>query len=124
VLVPQTVVIVDDHAGFRKLAARLIDASGYEVIGEAANGEDAIDAVRRLQPDVLLLDVQLPDLDGFRVASELAGGRTTIILTSSREAGDYTQQLAQTEHGFISKRDLTVSSIAQLIGPPSGPCAC
>lgn len=111
-------VIADDHADFRKLAARLLRAAGYQVIAEASDGESAIDTVRRLQPDVLLLDIQLPDMDGFSVAIQLAGEPTNIVLTSSREASDYSQHLAETRHAFISKRDLSGPSLAELVGPP------
>ena len=67
------VLIVDDHAPFRALARRLLTADGFDIVGEAADGASAIDAARALHPDVVLLDVQLPDVDGFRVAQALAG---------------------------------------------------
>jgi DNA-binding NarL/FixJ family response regulator len=87
------------------------------VIGEAADGEEAIEAVRRVRPDLLLLDIQLPDMDGFAVAS-LLGGQTAIVLTSSREVDDYLEQLAvSSARGFISKRHLTSAAIAELTKP-------
>src|SRR3954454_201506 len=68
----QTVLIVDDHAGFRSLARRLLEAAGYEVVGEAHDGASAIELAWGLRPAIVLLDVQLPDLDGFEVARRLA----------------------------------------------------
>ncbi len=116
----RTVVIADDDSGFRRLAGRLVAAAGYEVIGEAADGQRTIEAVRSLRPDVLLLDVQLPDMDGFAVALNLKMEATEIILVSSREADDYAAPLAAaTSRGFISKRDLTGPAIADLVGPPT-----
>ena len=67
-----TVLIVDDHAGFRAGARALLEADGFRVLGEAENGEAGIEAARRLAPDVVLLDVQLPGIDRFAVAQELA----------------------------------------------------
>ena len=69
------VLIVDDHAPFRALARRVLTADGFDIVGEAADGASALDAARALRPDVVLLDVQLPDVDGFRVAQELATSR-------------------------------------------------
>src|ERR1700750_2231397 len=79
------VLIVDDHAPFRALARRLLIDDGFDVVGEAADGATAIDAARALRPDVVLLDVQLPDVDGFRVAQALAGASPTpaVVLVSS-----------------------------------------
>src|SRR5262249_5647341 len=69
-----TVLIVDDHAGFRESARALLEAEGFTVVGDAADGAAAVAAVARLRPDVVLLDVQLPDVDGFAVAGRLAAG--------------------------------------------------
>ena len=64
----KTVLIVDDHPSFRASARRMLEADGYQVVGEAADASSAVDAVRELQPDVVLLDIRLPDADGFQVA--------------------------------------------------------
>ena len=86
-----TVLIVDDHAEFRDAARALLQAEGFEVVGEAAGGVAALEEVARLTPDVVLLDVQLPDLDGFAVAERLAatGATSDVVLISSREAASY-----------------------------------
>src|SRR5262249_47718175 len=70
-LVALTVLIVDDHEGFRRVARELLEADGVEVVGEAADGESAITEAERLRPQLVLLDVQLPDIDGFEVAARL-----------------------------------------------------
>ena len=90
-----TVLIVDDHADFRASARALLEAEGFDVVGEAAGGEEAIGEVERLRPDVVLLDVQLPDVDGFEVAERLAAGGSgaAIVLISSREAAAYGPRL-------------------------------
>ena len=84
------VLIVDDHPSFRATARALLQAEGFEVVGEAKDGESALAEARRLQPQLVLLDVQLPDTDGFAVASRLtaAGNGPVVILTSSRDAAD------------------------------------
>jgi DNA-binding NarL/FixJ family response regulator len=115
------VLIVDDHDVFRTRARLLLEAAGYEVVGEAADGAGAIAESHRLNPDVLLLDVQLPDCDGFSVAAELAREPTSpqIVLISTREAADYGSQLEQTHaRGFIHKLELSRSRLEQLIGSP------
>src|SRR5436305_9490971 len=78
----KTVLIVDDHPSFRASARRMLEADGYEVVGEAADGASALDAVRELQPDVVLLDIRLPDVDGFQVAERLVanGAPAAIVL--------------------------------------------
>ena len=83
-----TALIVDDHEGFREAARALLEESGFAVIGEAIDGGEAIAAVARLRPWLVLLDVQLPDLDGFAVAARLADGPEppVVVLTSTREA--------------------------------------
>jgi DNA-binding NarL/FixJ family response regulator len=112
----RTVVIVDDHADFRQLAGRLLEACGFEVIGEAGDGTEALELARRLCPDLMLVDVQLPDLDGFEVATALYADRIPVVLVSSREAEDYELDLmTTTARGFISKRDLSGASLASVV---------
>jgi DNA-binding NarL/FixJ family response regulator len=115
---PQTVLIVDDHAGFRHAARALLEADGFEVIGESATGGEGLDAVIRLRPDLVLLDIGLPDLDGIEVAGRMAsllGGGPAVVLTSSRDASDYPPQF---EHcgarGFIAKAELSGPALAAL----------
>ena len=83
---PKTVVIADDHPSFRASARAILEAEGFEVIGEAEDGASAIAAARNLTPDVLLLDVQLPDLDGFAVCGSAASTALPLPSCSSRAA--------------------------------------
>ena len=66
-----SVLIVDDHPGFRASARMLLEAEGYDVVGEAGDGQAGLEAAAELHPDVVLLDIQLPDMDGFEVAAGL-----------------------------------------------------
>lgn len=116
---PQTVLIVDDHAGFRSLARRLLEAGGYTVVGEAHDGRSALAAVESLRPQLVLLDVVLPDTDGFAVAERLAESHTdsVVVLTSSREAADFGGRLEQSPaRGFIHKDELSGAALAALAG--------
>ena len=113
-----TVLIVDDFAEFRDMARALLEAEGYEVIGEAADGEEAIAAVPRLRPDIVLLDVQLPGIDGFAVADHLAAAARApaVVLTSSHDAGTFRRRLARSPaRGFISKAELSGRRLAELL---------
>ena len=116
---PTRALIVDDHPSFRRFARKLLESAGYDVVGDAEDGASAIAAVRALVPDVVLLDVLLPDMSGFDVAKELAAGpeRPLVVLTSSRTASDFGAILT-TAHAraFISKRDLTLAALAALVG--------
>ena len=121
------VVIVDDHAPFRSLARRLLVAGGFSVVGEAADGPGAIAAVRELAPDVVLLDVQLPGLDGFAVAEVLCGepGAPVVVLVSSRALVDYGHRVnASTARGFIAKADLSSETLMRVIDGPGRPVPC
>ena len=91
-----TILIVDDAAGFRIQARALLTADGFEVVGEAVDGLSGLAAARALRPDLVLLDIGLPDVEGFEVARELAvdGPPPIVVLTSSREAGAYGPRLA------------------------------
>ncbi len=117
-----TLVIVDDHASFRSFAKSLLTADGYEVTGEAEDGESALEEVARVHPDVVLLDVQLGSgIDGFEVARRLAEEpeAPVVILTSSREASDYGQRLADSPvGGFIPKRELSGDALDELTTTP------
>jgi DNA-binding NarL/FixJ family response regulator len=106
----RTAVIVDDHEGFRAFARTFLEAAGLDVIGVAGDGAGAVETIERLDPDVVLLDVLLPDIDGFEVARRVLEGssRTAIVLTSTREASDYGTKVDQAGvRGFISKGDLS-----------------
>jgi DNA-binding NarL/FixJ family response regulator len=109
-----TLMIVDDHRSFRDAARRVLENAGFEIIGEAATGESALEAIAQLRPDVVLLDVQLPGIDGFEVASRLtaSGDAPLIVMTSSREEEDFGPLV---EHcgarGFIHKADLSGPAI-------------
>jgi DNA-binding NarL/FixJ family response regulator len=116
--VPQTVLIVDDHAGFRHAARALLEADGFDVVGESSTGTEGLADVARLRPQVVLLDVGLPDLDGIEVAGRLKacpGGGPAVVLTSSRDASDYPPHF---EHcgarGFIAKAELSGDALAML----------
>jgi DNA-binding NarL/FixJ family response regulator len=117
--VPMSVLIVDDHPSFRATARALLEEEGFEVVGEAENGVHAIEAAKRLHPDLVLLDVQLPDFDGFEVASRLTrnGGGPAVILTSSRDFVDFGKLVADSGAiGFVPKAELSGSALAALLG--------
>jgi len=112
------IVIVDDHPAFRAWARAVLAADGFRIAGEAVDGASAVAEVRAVRPDVVLLDVQLPDTDGFEVADALLAARPVpaIILTSSRDAAAYAADLARTGLPFIAKEDLSGSAIRLLMG--------
>jgi DNA-binding NarL/FixJ family response regulator len=117
-VVRATVLIVDDHSDFRESARALLEFDGFDVVGEAADGKEALIEAERLRPEVVLLDIQLPDEDGFAVAQRLAAcvGAPAVVLISSREAAAYGPRLDATPaRGFIAKRRLSGEALAAML---------
>jgi DNA-binding NarL/FixJ family response regulator len=117
---PTSVLIVDDHPSCRLSARRTLEAAGgYSVVGEAVDGASALSAVHELEPDLVLLDIQLPDFDGFEVAARLsaAGEHPEIVFMSTRESSDFGEEIAASAaRGFVTKGELSGETIAALIG--------
>ena len=111
-------LIVDDHARFRAAARALLEADGFVVVGMAADGETAVAETVRLRPDIVLLDIQLPDQDGFAVAVQLASLERPphVVLISTRQAADFGARLESASAcGFITKRELGGAALAKLL---------
>lgn len=115
--VPRTVLIVDDHAPFRALARELLQGDGYDVVGEAADGRAGLVAAKSLQPDVVLLDVRLPDMDGFQVAGHLADCCTAaVVVTSSSDDPLYPERATTSgARGFVAKHDVCGAALDRLL---------
>lgn len=114
-----SVLIVDDHAAFRSFAHLLLDGDGWNVLGEAGDGVEALAAIARRRPDVVLLDIQLPDRSGFEVAEELARDPASpcVVLMSSRERADYGTRVGSAHAcGFLCKRELSGAALATSAG--------
>ncbi len=110
-----TVLIVDDHAPFRAVARALLEAEGYTVVGEAADGRSAVVAAAALQPALVLLDVQLPDVDGRDLVTRLGGAG--VVLVSSRERSSYGRRLLESGAlGFLAKDELSGPAFRALAG--------
>lgn len=113
-----TVLIVDDHAPFRDLARTILEAGGLTVVGEAGDGASAADAAARLRPDVVLLDVYLPDGKGWEFAQIVseAGGGSAVVLTSSRDVSSFGRRLqASGARGFLAKDELSAPALEALM---------
>ena len=118
-----TVLIVDDHETFRETARRLLESEGFDVIGEAENGEAAVVKAAELTPDLIVLDVQLPDIDGFEVSRRVSrgGGAPAVIIVSSREDSDYGPLVATSgARGFVTKAELSGDRVRALLRGDGG----
>jgi DNA-binding NarL/FixJ family response regulator len=116
--VGRSVLIVDDHPGFRAQARALLVAAGYQVVGEAADGESGVRVARDLSPDVVLLDVQLPDITGFEVVRLVhsAPDPPAVVLISSRDASDYGSRIGRSgARGFIPKAELSARTLEAVL---------
>ncbi len=117
--VAATVLIVDDHAGFRSFARALLEAEGFDVVGEATDGASAVALARKLEPELVLLDVALPDMDGFAVCAALLQNSASpaVVFTSSRDVSSYRRRLTRSgARGFIAKSELSGPALAALAG--------
>lgn len=115
--VPKTLVIVDDHPSFRASARAILESDGFEVIGEATDGSSALRMLRELRPEVVLLDVQLPDMSGFDICEECGDlDHTAVVLVSSRDSSDYGDLIERCgARGFIPKAELTGEAVTALV---------
>ena len=115
----RTVLIVDDHPSFRASARAMLESEGFDVVGEAADGTSALEAVEALAPDVVVLDVQLPDMSGFDVCAELErrnGATPEVVLVSSRDVSDYGELVtASCACGFVPKGELSGDLVSALL---------
>jgi two-component system nitrate/nitrite response regulator NarL len=112
------VLVVDDHDGYRGVARALLESDGLQVVGEAADGAGALAEAARLRPDVVLLDVHLPDLDGFEVSRMLAElpCPPVVVMTSSRPISDVRRRIdSSPAAGFVPKHLLTGSTLSAFV---------
>jgi CheY-like chemotaxis protein len=116
---PLRVILVDDDDRFRAMARRTLESEGVDVVAEVANGRDTRDAVRRWRPDVVLLDIGLPDVDGLEVARQLRddGGGAAVILISTRDV-EYGSRIATgAATGYLAKDGLSLAAVQDLLSP-------
>jgi CheY-like chemotaxis protein len=113
----RTLLIVDDHASVRSMARAALGVD-FVVVGEAADGREALALARELRPDVVLLDVHLPDIDGFAVADALTADddRPVVVMTSSRDRAEFESSLRVSRvRAFIPKERLSASALADAL---------
>jgi DNA-binding NarL/FixJ family response regulator len=109
-------IVVDDHAAFRASARRLLELAGYDVVAEAGDGASGLALVRDLEPELVLLDVALPDMSGFDVADALAGSPSAVVLVSSRDPSDLGRRSRESGAvGFIPKDRLSEETLRELV---------
>jgi DNA-binding NarL/FixJ family response regulator len=114
-----SLLLVDDHEDFRRAARQMLESAGFEVVGEAADGREALVLADVLRPDVVLLDVQLPDLDGLEVAERIGAWQDgpDVVLISSREPAVYGGRLARSSaRGFLGKSQLSGEALTTMLG--------
>jgi DNA-binding NarL/FixJ family response regulator len=112
--VPARILIVDDHERFRRTARRVLEADGWTVVGEAADGAAAIDAVKALAPEIVLLDVGLPDISGLEVARLLQAHASppAVVVISTHDSADYRElAVANGARGFLAKSTLSGAAL-------------
>lgn len=112
------VVLVDDDERFRAMACRALAADGVEVVAEAENGEDAFAAIAHWRPDVVLLDIRLPGIDGLEVARQLRAqeGGPVVILISTLDVAYGRRVAAGLATGFLPKDELSLAAMLEISG--------
>jgi DNA-binding NarL/FixJ family response regulator len=117
--VTRSVLIVDDHPSFRASARAILEADGFTVVGEAEDGATALTSIAALRPDLVLLDIQLPDMSGFDVCAEIGrlnGAAPQVVLVSSRDACDFGPLIERSgARGFVAKAELSGDAVAALL---------
>jgi DNA-binding NarL/FixJ family response regulator len=104
------VVIVDDQKPFRMAARDVIELTGgFEVVGEAETGEDAIEVVREMEPDLVLMDLNLPGIDGLEATKRIVAERSNhvvVLMVSTYEAEEFAPRAAEAgAAAYISKSE-------------------
>jgi DNA-binding NarL/FixJ family response regulator len=118
------VLVADDHAVVRSGFHRLLDAqAGIDVIGEAANGREAVEASLRLRPDVVLMDIRMPVLDGIEAAGELAGSTCSarVVILTTYDLDEYVfDALRAGACGFLLKHASEQDVVAAVCAAAAG----
>ncbi|MEV0170473.1 response regulator transcription factor [Streptomyces sp. NPDC050803] len=114
----EKVLVIDDHEAFRTAARLLLEADGFDVVAESATGADGVRAADRHRPTLVVLDVRLPDIDGFEVAGQLAelADPPQVVLVSSRAAATYGPRVGSAPvRGFLLKSELSGAALRRLL---------
>lgn len=116
---PLRVVLVDDDERFRAMARRTLESDGVDVVAEVETGGGTLDAVLRWRPDLVLIDIGLPDIDGLEVARQIGAeaAGAAVILISTRDAEYGGRVAAGLAAGYLPKDELSLAAIVELIGP-------
>jgi DNA-binding NarL/FixJ family response regulator len=111
-------LIIDDNTAFRTAARQLLERGGFAVVAEAGDAAGGLRAAAEIRPDLAVVDVQLPDSDGFEVAERLSRLEPAprVILVSSLDGADFGELVAGSPAlGFIPKAELSASAIEALL---------
>jgi CheY-like chemotaxis protein len=114
---PLRVVLVDDDQRFRAMARRALEAEGVEIVAEVERGIDVAQAVETWQPDVVLMDIRMPDVDGPEVVRRLGdrAGRSVVILTSTIDVVSGRRLAAGVSVAYLPKDELCLAAINDLM---------
>ncbi len=116
-----SLLIVDDHEGFREIAVSMFSAAGFDVVGAVGGVADALVEAGRVHPDVVLVDIRLPDGEGFDLVAPLHGQGSVVVLISSRSAADYGDRVERCgADGFVTKDELSGRRLRAIVGTPNG----
>ncbi|MGH2829615.1 MAG: response regulator [Actinomycetota bacterium] len=118
------VLIVDDQAPFRRVAREVVEHAGdFEVVGEASSGEESVTLARELRPDLILMDVNLPGIDGTEATRQILAerGDATVLLVSTYEESEYEPRAAECGAiGYVTKSRFDPDRLAEVWASASG----